>query len=396
MSIIYRCDIWKLLISVILLECCTHHSFAFLARQFKTGHSVKIRQNTISTNYPSFLFSSRPNYPDISELLGDEPGYEIIDPILSPEYGTDDEEIISALRLEKLLDNDRWQSCQFRDRHCGTWEGNFEIYTPHSNIEESFSFINFADGKIKTNFLPTNSPPLGVNVSMHEVFECNNLPNENVFPEELSKLLLMETTPSLNPSDFRVARGNQNIGNAFTLVKSSQEKEGSSNGVDSYVTEIGLTESSSRVRVRFAYGVINSDERSTTVDGETTYLSLLGFAVIRESRLSSQLPVCSEDLGTGIYDPQASGPNFACLDLKGRLSLMFPLRLLSNGGGDDQRTRTVFTVQWQGEESMIYQADRKIASLSGGALKTFELTEIRSEDASIYMPQYPAGNSENR
>jgi hypothetical protein len=72
------------------------------------------------------IYSTRPNpgnFIDISELLGEPPDFDTPDPILSPEYGTDDEEILEALRLEKLLDNDRWQSCQFRDGHCGVWEG---------------------------------------------------------------------------------------------------------------------------------------------------------------------------------------------------------------------------------------------------------------------------------
>lgn len=39
-------------------------------------------------------------------------------------------------------------------------------------------------------------------------------------------------------------------------------------------------------------------------------------------------------------------------------------------------------VQWQGP-GLRYQADRKFESLEGGGIRTFELTEIASENAGV-------------
>ena len=35
----------------------------------------------------------------------------------------EDAEILEKLRKEKVIANDRWQSCTFRDTQCGFWDG---------------------------------------------------------------------------------------------------------------------------------------------------------------------------------------------------------------------------------------------------------------------------------
>jgi len=40
----------------------------------------------------------------------------------------EEEALLEAFRIQKQLENDRWQSCTFRDEHCGRWEGLSKIY----------------------------------------------------------------------------------------------------------------------------------------------------------------------------------------------------------------------------------------------------------------------------
>jgi hypothetical protein len=88
-----------------------------------------------------------------------------------------------------------------------------------------------------------------------------------------------------------------------------------------------------------------------------------------------------DNLGPGIYDPQASGEPYVQLNFPGRLSLLFPRGISGNA------LRDVLTMEWQGK-SMRFQVDRKLKDLSGGC-KSLELTEIRPEDAEIYLPDFP-------
>lgn len=40
-----------------------------------------------------------------------------------------DAEMIEAMRLERIIANDRWQSCLIRDKQGGEWTGNLSIST---------------------------------------------------------------------------------------------------------------------------------------------------------------------------------------------------------------------------------------------------------------------------
>jgi hypothetical protein len=91
--------------------------------------------------------------------------------------------------------------------------------------------------------------------------------------------------------------------------------------------------------------------------------------------------ILDPQLGPGIYDPQvAGGEPYVQLNLKGRVSLLFPLALR------DTREVQVVTMEFQGRDYR-WQVDRKMDSLDG-AVKSIELTEVRSDDALIYPAQH--------
>ena len=50
------------------------------------------------------------------------------------------EEILENLRAEKVLSNDRWQSCTFRDAHCGESAGLYPSFSLKSKNSNLFTF----------------------------------------------------------------------------------------------------------------------------------------------------------------------------------------------------------------------------------------------------------------
>ena len=53
--------------------------------------------------------------------------YEM-DPLDAYPTGMEDEEILDAMRAERQVTNDVWQSTMFRDTQCGEWSGSYELY----------------------------------------------------------------------------------------------------------------------------------------------------------------------------------------------------------------------------------------------------------------------------
>lgn len=35
------------------------------------------------------------------------------------------QDVLEQMRVERIISNDRWQSCSFRDTQCGEWAGIF-------------------------------------------------------------------------------------------------------------------------------------------------------------------------------------------------------------------------------------------------------------------------------
>jgi hypothetical protein len=101
--------------------------------------------------------------------------------------------------------------------------------------------------------------------------------------------------------------------------------------------------------------------------------------VIREYKQGTPVgelkPILEQSLGSIIYDPQARDEPYFEVPMPYRTTLFFPKYLIADGRG-------VLTVQWEGS-TFQFQCDRKFEFLLNGGIKSFELTEIRPENAGI-------------
>lgn len=68
------------------------------------------------------LSSSKDEYGQSNEEYPSDPNLDMFG-----EYIESDDEYLESLRLEKQLNNDRWQSCLFRDTQTGQWRGKINI-----------------------------------------------------------------------------------------------------------------------------------------------------------------------------------------------------------------------------------------------------------------------------
>ena len=146
---------------------------------------------------------------------------------------------------------------------------------------------------------------------------------------------------------------------------------------DTYVAEVAVREDDVRIRVRFAYtSTPTAAAAKSELDGQLYDVFLAGFVVVREAVRArgpeALAPLLVKDVGTGIYDPQATGEPYAQINLYGKLSLLFPraLRAVRNPVGN------VLCVEWEGKV-MRFQADRRLSELTDGRIKSLELTEVR-------------------
>lgn len=219
-----------------------------------------------SHNYDQSLCSSRggipeswrDQIPDISEFLGDSSEEYFPASATTDFYLEDgmDEEIIERLRLERQLDNDRWQSCNFRDNHCGKFEGGYDLLLPIYDGDRGLSLQRIAHGECASKFTPTNWAPHGVNVSIQDTFKQES--SEFVIPQGMTNLFLKEIQSTLLPSDFRTVKGIQNVGSAYSMTRI--DEAGSE-----FITELAIRMGNCRTRVRYGY-TLNNRCRSLSDD----------------------------------------------------------------------------------------------------------------------------------
>jgi hypothetical protein len=226
---------------------------------------------------------------------------------------------------------------------------------------------------------------VGVSLSAEESYKSSRKSTESQELETAESLLLRATKSSFLSSDFRPANGNQVVGNVFSLCQTEFASDDTQKKKpNTMVAEVAVREGPIRTRVRWAF----TKQPTAALDPKehSRYdLSLAGLLIIRESLVDASpmdlLPLLDQKLGPGIWDPQEGGEPYVQIDLPGKLSLLFPRGLSAATG------HGTLTIEWEGQ-GMCFQIDRKFRDLSGG-LKSLELTEIRTEDTSKYLPDFP-------
>jgi hypothetical protein len=60
----------------------------------------------------------------------------------------DDEAILNAMRMERMVANDRWQSTLFRDTVGGEWVGSYEAFSPGKSPTGDFELVPLCKGSV--------------------------------------------------------------------------------------------------------------------------------------------------------------------------------------------------------------------------------------------------------
>jgi len=313
-----------------------------------------------------------------------------------------DSETLEKLRKEKLIANDRWQSCMFREGQSGIWSGIYEVLLPNF-VDNKFNFERVESGMVSTCISSGVYSHEGVDISVVEDFSPSfRSPDIDIVSSY--RTLLTPSIPFLyTSSKFRTSHGNQMVGNAFTLCSVD---DGDNDGTlfdssdasfvpDAYSAVLAVREESLRTRVRYIYTKSANKTLPTGEHGKYD-MSLFGITLVREVYLgdtgykdtvsASNIPAAIDynegTLGVGIYDPQETGEDYMEVQMPGKLTLFFPRGLRVS-----RSKQAVLTMQWSGR-IIRYQLDRKFSSLRG-AITTFELTEVRSEDADVWPAGFP-------
>lgn len=124
---------WTVLIcSFYLLICDVTYSFQYATswRKTKVCSSSYRWKNSLPklSSLPSIRFLSTSDEQSESEATGDH--------YYHPEEGIDmfgdttDEELLEKYRVQKVLNNDRWQMSIMEDLHCGSWIGTISSLIP--------------------------------------------------------------------------------------------------------------------------------------------------------------------------------------------------------------------------------------------------------------------------
>lgn len=292
------------------------------------------------------------------------------------------------MKQQRILENDRWQSCLFRDNQCDEWSGYYDTYIP---VRDSSSGGNvdldlLSSGALMTSMSTGESTTYGIQIKIKEEYKPNNQKPDNDMDENMKKainLLHKEIKPLYQSTDFRVQSGNSVVANVYTLSRTEPIVSNPNPNPDAYVAEVAVGEGKIRTRVRYAYTKQHTAALNIAAGEDKQYeMSFAGLTIIREAKLDISpeevQPLVDQKVGPGIYDPQASGEPYVQLNLPGYLSILFP-RALKN---DERQT---MCVEWQGNK-MRFQADRCFTNISG-AIKTLELTEITIDNAQ----KYPGG-----
>lgn len=311
-----------------------------------------------------------------------------------------DAETLEKLRKEKVIANDRWQSCMFREGQSGVWSGIYEVLVPKF-VENTFNFEKVESGMVSTYISSGTYSHEGVDISLLEDFSPSFRSPDIVF-DRSQQFLLTPSIPFLYPpSKFRTSYGNQMVGNAFTLCSveeaaATQLSSDESSVPETYSAVLAVREESLRTRVRYVYTKCTT-EALQSGEHENYDMSLFGITLVREvylgdssnkdpasaGNIPSAIDYNANTLGVGIYDPQETGEAYVEVLLPGKLTLRFPRGLRVS-----RSKQAALTMQWSGR-IIRYQLDRKFSSLREGAINTFELTEVRSEDAELWPAGFP-------
>ena len=285
-----------------------------------------------------------------------------------------DEEILDMMREANQVSNDLWQSTYLRDNQSGEWIGSYEVFVPKdddSSGELSLGVVG--RGNIRSilgcprEYTKQEEKELGgVEV------ECKEEISENKESEKFKSagcdIFLQTVRGVIVSKDFRLTEGNQAIGNSYTLVRAPKIKP------EEYYTEVAIRDGNLKVRCKYLYCC--EDEVIT----DDAVFKFKGIMLIREY-LQGTSPIdlkyiLREDLGFRIYDPQNFGnPNYKEFVFPGQITCFFPSRI-------KYKEKGTLCVQWEGP-GLRYQADRKFESLAGGAIKTFEVTEIANQNSDV-------------
>jgi hypothetical protein len=195
---------------------------------------------------------------------------------------------------------------------------------------------------------------------------------------------------------------------ASPLIHGLPEYEGP---FESMNTEIGIGTDNLRMRLKLVYSV-KDEEKSTFLRKPKTAtpppLHLKSLIVCREARekwpvngmgmdvseaelLESEILFGIPGAKGGLYDPPPVGGNmqemqYMTLDLEGGATAFFPF-LMQQDPHAHQGYGWVTSLDWS-PGKMRYQVDRKVKSgFDLLALRTLELSEVQSEDASMYRPR---------
>jgi len=376
-------------------------------------------RNSVST-WPQLVFAE-PNYntngwgvlPPESEGDNEEEGFSYVNPMTDDVFpgfdemypGASDPEVIEKLKLERMIDNDRWQSTWFRDQQGGEWTGTYETYIPTagSGAGRGISLKRVGSGKVDTSITSGEFTLGGVSIYVKEKFVPDNANDGSKTTEKdlddasrrATEILHKETQSSFKSTDFRLYSGNQVVATAFTLnqVQPASPARTATTPLNEwnydflpevYVAEVAIREGAIRTRCRYAYSRSKTAAIDPTdVNDASCLMSLMGFTVIRECVISSSpqdiLLLLDEKRGNILYDPQAEGEPYVQLNVPGRLTLFFPRGIIVG-------KRQCMTIEWEGAV-MRYQVDRCFKDLTG-AISTLELTEVKTADSEIYTTPY--------
>ena len=283
-----------------------------------------------------------------------------------------DEEILDMMREANQVSNDLWQSTYLRDNQSGEWIGNYEIFVPKD--EDTLSELSLGvvgRGNLRSVLGCPREYTKKEEKEMGGVtVECREQVSENKESEKFKSLdcgIFLQAVRGVTAStDFRLTRGNQAIGNSYTLARVSDGKP------HVYYTEIAIRDRDLRIRCKYLYRCENE-----TISDDALF-RFKGMMLIRE-HLQGTSPIdlkylLREEVGFKIYDPQNFGnPNYKEFVFPGQITCFFPSVV-------KYKEKGTLCVQWEGP-GLRYQADRKFESLAGGAIKTFEVTEIANQNA---------------
>ena len=358
--------------------------FAYRLSSPSSWHGAKLniqqwgRIPSASTPFPSYRRRMSSN--DDEDLGGGpkpDDQYEM-NPFDAYPQSASDEEVLDMMREQNQISNDLWQSTFIRDNQKGEWIGSYEIFVPKDDdLSSDLSLGVVGRGNTKSVLGCKKEYTKDEELEMGGVqIECIEEISENKESEKFKSSgcgVFLEVVRGVTVStDFRLTKGNQAIGGSYTLVRASPDNP------QEYYTEIAIRDGNLRVRCKYLYHC--EDDVNSISDSDDAEFKFKGMMLIRE-HLQGTSPVdlkflLREDLGYKIYDPQNFGnPNYKEFAFPGQITCFFPTVV-------KYKEKGTLCIQWEGP-GLRYQSDRKFETLAGGAIKTFEVTEIAKANADI-------------